>query len=167
MFGLSPYLTTEGEEKIVEWLKYCESIGLCVELSMVRAVVHKVASELGIEGFTSERDWMTRFMEHHPDVAQRIGELTSRKRLRFIYPDRMAHYCNSLKPLVVGWSHVLQEGGHVPGPSSLTACTRRPCTTRPQWSPSGPRRSMLAIVTKNLAIQEAGETKRRLNEAAT
>ena len=69
---------------------------------MVRAMVRKVASELGIEGFTSEPDWMTRFMEHHPDVAQPIGELTSRKRLRPIYPDRMAHYCNSLKPWWAG-----------------------------------------------------------------
>jgi hypothetical protein len=75
---------------------------MCVEVSMVRAVARKIAAELGMKGFTADRDWVKRFMERHPDVVPRVGELTSRKRLRSIHPDRMAHYYNSLKPLVMG-----------------------------------------------------------------
>ena len=55
-----------------------------------------------------QRSYRERLREVHPDhgaavegAAQRIAELTSRK-LRSIYPDRMAHYCNSLKPWWAG-----------------------------------------------------------------
>lgn len=113
-FGPDPQLTIEGEAKVTSWLKFHEVIGKCVELSSLKNVVRKIATDVGLS-ITGGRAWLRAFMRRHSQLAVRTGELTSHTRQHAVNEATVATHFATIKPLLEGrpsskiWN--MDEGG--------------------------------------------------------
>lgn len=110
-FGPRPVMGRTGEQKVVDWLLFNHSVGMCVTKQMLRMVAMRYAADMPAgSSFVGGRKWFKFFFGRHPELALRKPELTEKHRMLALQPEVVARYFEEIKP------HILKR------PSSLLYC---------------------------------------------
>jgi hypothetical protein len=91
-FGPEPRMTAAGEAELVNWVNLNAERALAVPVAAFKEKVARVAGDIGDPSFKGGRKFLSLFMRRHKDIARRSPELTDRKRLYALHPDKVAAF---------------------------------------------------------------------------
>jgi len=96
--GPVPYMNSDEEKALGNYLKQCASVGYGKTRKQVLAIAEKVARDKEVlrKDKISE-GWWRKFLERQEDLALRKGDNTAHSRMDAVNPDTMKHYFELLK----------------------------------------------------------------------
>lgn len=101
-FGPVPYLSSEEEAELVEFLTQCAAMGFGKTKREVVNIVERALKKKGcnVDHFNGE-GWWTRFRERQPKISLRASDSLSRVRANAVTKDNMEKYFSLLKETLV------------------------------------------------------------------
>ena len=96
--GPEPYLTTEEEAELAEFLKQCARMGHGKTKKELFSIVQRSLIKKGrsLEHFNGE-GWWNRFTQHHPKLSLRTSDPLSRVRANAVTKENMSNYFTLLE----------------------------------------------------------------------
>ena len=98
--GPKPYLTTEEEDELMQFLLRCASIGYSKSRKDVLPLVHRHLENQGRVAHVTN-GWCERFCHRHPNLTLRTSAPLSRARAEASDPDMVDRYFDLLKKVMV------------------------------------------------------------------
>ena len=98
--GPKPYLTTEEEDELMQFLLKCASIGYAKSCKDVLALVHRHLEKKGIVAPVTN-GWWEKFCNRHPNLTLRTSAPLSRARAEASDPDMVDRYFHLLQKVMI------------------------------------------------------------------
>jgi len=100
--GPQPRLGVDVEDLLVDYVKQCQAMGMCVNEAQLMNKAKELAARLNVTDNVGGNKWLELFYGRHPDLAKRQAQLIEISRVTGINRDAVERYFDILELALAG-----------------------------------------------------------------